>query len=41
MPQTNEATRMDLTPIPEPSRWLMWLAALPVLLWMARRRGEF
>jgi hypothetical protein len=36
-PQTNEAARMEL---PEPSRWLMLLTAMPVLYWMAGRRAR-
>jgi hypothetical protein len=38
-PQSNEAMRMDLTPIPEPGRLQMLMAAFPLLYWMARRRG--
>jgi len=36
-PQTNEATRVEL---PEPSRFLMVLAALPLLRWLAGRRNR-
>jgi hypothetical protein len=36
-PQTNQATRVEL---PEPSRLLMLLAAIPLLHWLARRRGR-
>jgi len=36
MPQTNEATRMDL---PEPDQLLL-LFSLPLLQWMGRRRGR-
>ena len=32
---------IDPTPMPEPGQTLMLLAALPVLAWMARRRGCF
>jgi hypothetical protein len=39
-PQTNEAARMDLKPLPEPSQLLMLMAAIPVLRWMAKRRGR-
>jgi hypothetical protein len=37
-PQTNEPLRMELQQVPEPAEWLVILAALPLLRWMARRR---
>ena len=39
-PQTNESLRMDLRPVPEPSGLVMLLAALPLLSWMAKRKGR-
>jgi len=37
-PQTNEAFRMELIPVPEPSQLLMVLSAIPLLHWMVRHR---
>jgi hypothetical protein len=37
MPQSNEATRMDL---PEPDQLVLLLFSLPLLQWMGRRRGR-
>jgi hypothetical protein len=34
--QTNEPLRMEL--VPEPAGWVVMLAALPLLRWMANRR---
>ena len=39
-PQTNEAARMELIPLPEPGQWLMLLAGLPFLHWLAGRRAR-
>jgi hypothetical protein len=39
-PQTNEATRMELEPVPEPGGLLMLLAGIPMLRWMAKRRAR-
>ena len=38
-PQTNEATRMQLSLVPEPGRLLMLLAGLPMLWLLAKRRA--
>ena len=37
-PQTNEASRMELIPVPEPSRFLMLLTGAPLLHWLASRK---
>jgi hypothetical protein len=37
-PQTNEASRIELTPVPEPSRLLMLLTGAPFLHWLAGRK---
>ena len=39
-PQTNEPLRMELRRVPEPSVWMTLLAALPLLRWMAKRKGR-
>jgi hypothetical protein len=37
-PQTNEASRMELMPVPEPGRLLMLLVGVPFVLWLAGRK---
>jgi hypothetical protein len=36
----NELNSGDAQPLPEPSRWLAFAAALPLLAWLARRRSR-